>query len=316
MTTNTPCPVCQRVLSRPPQDNGDRTLFDCKHCGTFGLGGAAATLLPRNLERQKRLPAVFSHYLRRMQITDNWPVITWEVAQKILKEGTLPSPREQADNLIRWLGDASSDDPGKVLGITHEGQGAIFGTTSDDGLAYIVTELLKAELLEAPYRQQGNISTVQLTFEGWGRYEELRQGAPSGRVAFMAMKFGDPTLDAFLSEHLRPAVKLTGFELRRLDDVPKAGLIDDRLRVEIRACRFLIADLTHANNGAYWEAGYAEGLGKPVIYTCEKSVFSKNSHFDTNHHLTVRWEPDKLAEAAQNLTNTIRATIPEASRAP
>ena len=130
----------------------------------------------------------------------------------------------------------------------------------------------------------------------------------------MAMKFGEPDLDAFLSDHLRPAVKATGFELRRLDDTPKAGLIDDRPRVEIQACRFLIADLTHANNGAYWEAGYAEGLGKPVIYTCKRSEFAKASHFDTNHHLTVLWEPDQLAEAAKSLTNTIRATIPEASR--
>ena len=55
--------------------------------------------------------------------------------------------------------------------------------------------------------------------------------------------------------------------------MPKAGLIDDRLRVEIRTSRFLIADLTHENAGAYWEAGFAEGLGKPVIYTCEKSKF-------------------------------------------
>jgi len=35
------------------------------------------------------------------------------------------------------------------------------------------------------------------------------------------------------------------------------------------------------NPGAYWEAGYAEGLGKPVIYTCEEAKFVEASHFDT-----------------------------------
>ena len=40
----------------------------------------------------------------------------------------------------------------------------------------------------------------------------------------------------------------------------------------IRDAKFVIADLTHDNNGAYWEAGYAEGLGKPVIYICEKET--------------------------------------------
>ncbi|MBF0282852.1 MAG: hypothetical protein HQL51_00130 [Magnetococcales bacterium] len=129
----------------------------------------------------------------------------------------------------------------------------------------------------------------------------------------MAMKFGDAELDAMVDRHFRPAVAAAGFALRRLDDDPKAGLIDDRMRVEIKSSRFLIADLTHANNGAYWEAGYAEGLGKDVIYTCKKSLFEKEkSHFDTNHHLTVIWDEQNPEECRQKLTATIRATLPDA----
>jgi nucleoside 2-deoxyribosyltransferase len=80
-----------------------------------------------------------------------------------------------------------------------------------------------------------------------------------------------------------------------------------------------MADVTHGNNGAYWEAGYAEGLGKPVIYTCERSKFDKvegrgGAHFDTNHHLTVLWDSDAMADAADRLKATIRATFPEAKR--
>jgi hypothetical protein len=62
---------------------------------------------------------------------------------------------------------------------------------------------------------------VLLTFLGWRCYEALRLGAPSGRIAFMAMKFGEPGLDVFLNDNVRPAVKLAGFELRRLDAVTK-----------------------------------------------------------------------------------------------
>jgi nucleoside 2-deoxyribosyltransferase len=129
------------------------------------------------------------------------------------------------------------------------------------------------------------------------------------------MKFGDGDLDIMLENCFRPAVKDTGFDLFRLDDVPKAGLIDDRLRVEIRASRFLIADLTHENAGAYWEAGYAEGLGKPVIYTCERKKFDeKKTHFDTNHHTTVLWDKDDLEKTARDLKNTIRATLLEEAK--
>lgn len=101
-----------------------------------------------------------------------------------------------------------------------------------------------------------------------------------------------------------PAVAATGFTLKRLDEDQPAGLIDDRLRVEIRQSRFLVSDLTHRNPGAYWEAGYAEGLGKPVIYTCRKDVFEDKKsapHFDTNHHLTVIWEAEDLDAAVVRL---------------
>jgi hypothetical protein len=109
----------------------------------------------------------------------------------------------------------------------------------------------------------------------------------------------------------RVAVARTGFELRVLTDLQGAGLIDDQMRVAPRTARFIIADLTHRNNGAYWEAGFGEGLGKPVIYTCRKDEWDlRQSHFDTNHLVTVIWTPDDLADAANRLANTIRATLP------
>jgi nucleoside 2-deoxyribosyltransferase len=131
----------------------------------------------------------------------------------------------------------------------------------------------------------------------------------------MAMKFGDAELDAFFKNVLKPAAAQTGFELRKLDDQPKAGLIDDRLRVEIHNARFVVADLTHDNPGAYWEAGFGEGLGKPVIYTCEKTKFeSVKPHFDTNHHLTIVWDTGLPQQAAEDFKATIRATLPSEAR--
>jgi nucleoside 2-deoxyribosyltransferase len=133
----------------------------------------------------------------------------------------------------------------------------------------------------------------------------------------MAMKYGDAQLDAVFSTCFKPAVEQTGFTLMRLDEEPRAGLIDDHLRLDIRRSRFLVADLSHANLGAYWEAGYAEGLGRPVIYTCRKDVFDDpkaKPHFDTNHHLTVVWDPSDLTAAAMGLKTTIRVTLPSEAK--
>jgi nucleoside 2-deoxyribosyltransferase len=120
-------------------------------------------------------------------------------------------------------------------------------------------------------------------------------------------------LDGLYTNQLVSAVAAVGFDLKRVDENQPAGLIDDHLRVKIRQSRFLIADLTHQNRGAYWEAGYAEGLGKPVIYMCRKDVFEDKAlgtHFDTNHHLTVVWDPSNIPDFIKRLKDTIRATLP------
>ncbi len=128
----------------------------------------------------------------------------------------------------------------------------------------------------------------------------------------MAMPFGSPQLGKVYEDCFKVAVAKTGFHLERLDEAPPAGSIDDRLRVEIRTSRLMIAELTDSNLGAYWEAGFAEGLGRPVIYTCRKDYFQeRGTHFDTNHLHTVLWEPNDLKRAEHLLKNTIRATLPE-----
>ncbi|TAD90849.1 MAG: hypothetical protein EAZ99_04750 [Alphaproteobacteria bacterium] len=130
------------------------------------------------------------------------------------------------------------------------------------------------------------------------------------------MKFGDEEFDKFVDKHMRRAVAQTGYQLKRADDQQKAGLIDAQMRLDIKNARFVIADLTHGSHGAYWEAGYAEGLGKPVIYTCRADVFEKENgtHFDTNHHVTIKWSYNDPKPAMDRLKATIRYTIPEAKQ--
>ena len=86
------------------------------------------------------------------------------------------------------------------------------------------------------------------------------------------------------------------------------------MRIQIRDAAFVIVDLTHDNPGAYWEAGYAEGLGKPVIYICEKTKFDKKkTHFDTNHCTTVPWSRDDDAGFRERLTETLRRSLDQSS---
>lgn len=120
-------------------------------------------------------------------------------------------------------------------------------------------------------------------------------------------------MDSFVTDVVKPAIRRElNFELVDLRDVAQAGVIDDIMRVTIRDSTFIIADLTHDNKGAYWEAGYAEGLGKPVIYICEKEKFhdkDKGIHFDVNHCTTVPWSTDKPHEFCAELIATLRRSL-------
>ncbi len=156
---------------------------------------------------------------------------------------------------------------------------------------------------------------VGLTILGWERFDEIQRGRVESRNVLMAMKFGDAELNRVVDRCFRPAVERAGFKLRILSDDQPAGLIDDQLRVALRTSRFVIADLTHGSNGAYWEAGFAEGLGSPVLYTCREAEWkAEKSHFDTNHMNTIVWSPDQLEAAADRIAATIRSTLPEEAK--
>lgn len=256
--------------------------------------------------------AVLSHAVRKMQDSEKWPLLNSRSYAQILEQGGLPKPAEQARNFILWLGNTAESSDATVT-VRCETLQAIIGGLRPESVHYIASHLADEGLIRYDRTDASKMASplaIQMRYSGWERYELLRFEFPASRTAFMAMKFGDVELNTIVEEVFRPAVAETGFELRILTDVPKAGLIDDRLRVEIRQSRFLIADITHQNPGAYWEAGFAEGLGKPVIYTCKKDAFDAGaSHFDTNHHLTVMWHGD-FHRVTEDLKATIRATLP------
>jgi hypothetical protein len=260
--------------------------------------------------------AILSHAIRKMQRGDDCCIeLDGNLIKEILKN-SLPSPAEQVNNLIMWIGENSSIGEEVYLNpLTHQ---SIIGAKTPNGFALIVKYTCDQGLIGgALWDTMDTIGHVDatLSFDGWQYYDQLKRGAIDSRKAFMAMEYGDEELDKIVEQYFIPAVADTGFELYRLDKNPKAGLIDDHLRVEIRNSRFVISDLTHENAGAYWEAGYAEGLGKPVIYTCKEEKFdSKKSHFDTNHHLTVKWDESKIEEAINSLKATIRATLPDEAK--
>lgn len=309
------CPVCECTASRLPLKE-DACRYVCRKCGQFEVNGLDECTFFPALSPHER-PRL-SHQIRKMQREGKFPVVTKELAEKLVAH-PLPSVREQEDSLIEAVGDALREvNPVARWNLSAEqveGLIATIGAYDLDSLAKIATFLQGEQLLDYSFGQgiSTGSATFQLTPSGWDRYEELKRKPSEAHLAFMAMPFKDSKLDKVFESCFKPAVKQTGFDLRRVDSAPRAGLIDDNLRVEIRRATFVVAELTGNNQGVYWEAGFAEGLGRPVIYTCEKAQFDSEKekpHFDTNHHVTVVWEESKLDHAARDLKAIIRATLP------
>ena len=314
------CPIC-RIVLKEKRGGGSEHGYDCPRCGRFVMSDRTKEFLETRILRgseegkdsEKEL-AIISHSIRKMhkKVEESWPVIDDQLI-KAMSKNALPNVAEQANNLIIWLAENTSQ--GEQRSIEAKTHQSIIGAKTPDGISVILKHLFEQRLLDGDYMETsgGAEALAILSFRGWQHYQQLKRGTVDSRKAFMAMKYGDKELDDIVDTYFKPAVADTGFDLYRLTEKPKAGLIDDRLRVDIRNSRFLISDLTHENRGAYWEAGYAEGLGKPVIYTCKREVF-KNTHFDTNHHLTIIWDTANLQEAANELKATIRATLPDEAK--
>ena len=313
METPSKCPVCQRRCMIIP-GQGMTSAYDCPRCGTFTFAFVLGGGLPQHIEAGKVDRSVLSHKLRNAKPLNGIVTVSEENLPWFIDDA-LPTPMEQRENLILWIG-RSQPSPSQRAVAPVAALAAIIGCPiegppeSEPGFSWLSSAIQNEELYE--HADRGDRIALKLTMKGWREFDALSRHRAESRFGFMAMKFGNATLDAVVDEHFRPAVTKAGFELRLLTDSQSAGLIDNQIRAAIRGARFVVADLSDDNNGAYFEAGFAEGIGLPVIYTCEADKFrEKKTHFDTNHMVTIPWDRANPQSAAALLTATLRNTLPD-----
>ncbi|WP_188515042.1 hypothetical protein [Blastomonas aquatica] len=150
-----------------------------------------------------------------------------------------------------------------------------------------------------------------LTPGGYDRLEQAELGSSSSRQVFVAMWF-DPQMDVVYSEGIAPAIEAAGFKPFRIDHKEHNNKFDDEIIAEIRRSRFVVADFTcrvrevdgvssaDARGGVYYEAGFAQGLGLPLIWTVRNDCIS-HVHFDTRQFAHIVWnDPGDLKLKLQN----------------
>ena len=160
----------------------------------------------------------------------------------------------------------------------------------------------------------GNVKQFSISFEGLSRVEEILSTNTYSRRVFVAMGFKPDLLEAHKLA-IQPACKECGFAATLVSEAEHNIGITDKIIVEIKTSKFVITDFTYNNQGAYFEAGYAQGRGLEVIRTCKKEWFDGNDangdknrlHFDISHYNFILWE--NYEDLRIKLINRIRATI-------
>jgi len=317
--SNKACVFCHHPSPVKVDYSTDIHLFSCPRCGNYAITQEAYDDHPE-AHAQWELAA---GYIRELNNQNRCPErITNENYEHIFDNHLIPHTISQKlDKVLLHFYRHSN-----VLGKTHilkpGDDYAIAYTKFPDEIRAIVYALKDAGQLTDLKAPRLDEMRFRLTVEGITHAESLLQTASASSKVFVATQFrqaeGYPFHYTMVrDEAIIPAVKeACGLTAFTVDQKEHNEYITDYMIAEIKTSRFLIADLTHNNNGAYWEAGYAKGLGKAVIYICNQNWLDEKDeigapkhkiHFDVEQINCIRWKT--LEELGIKLCNRIRATI-------
>jgi hypothetical protein len=183
---------------------------------------------------------------------------------------------------------------------------------SADELVALISMMEKMSLIQTTITNE-----FSLTSTGFERLDSLRHQLSSTPQGFVAMWFG-PELNSAYEDGFSAGITSAGFVPFRIDKKEHSNKIDDEIIAEIRRSRFVVADFTcpltplsdntfapNARGGVYYEAGFAQGLQIPVIWTVREDCL-QYVHFDTRQFAHIVWrEPIDLKESLLNRIGAI-----------
>lgn len=231
--------------------------------------------------------------------------------EKIIREAAVPkSPDEKKDNLLMYL-HSLQEYEGSPISFSSENEitarKLYFKNYKE--LVFFIYTLQDQGLIGFKGSKTSDsihIRQVNLTYEGLTKVIELAESGNKSKRCFIAMSFSPEATE--IRDAIKEVINILGFIPILIDEVHyDADLtINDALIAEIKKSKFMVADFTEHKYGVYFEAGYALGLKRPVIYTCKKDDFSK-THFDTNHYPHIIYT--NVDELKEKLKNKIEAWI-------
>jgi hypothetical protein len=161
----------------------------------------------------------------------------------------------------------------------------------------------------APRKGQpaGSGLTYRLTPAGWAALDTAKQATPPQAVVAITLEKDNDPLWAI---GFAAGIQAAGYTAVRIENKEYGNKITDELIVDLRRTSIVVADLTGQSPLAFFEAGVAIGLGKPVFWTCEESeARDKKLWLETRQYVVTPWARDKPEEFARRLAKRIEAAL-------
>ncbi len=298
----------------------DDHFVECQTCGRYKVSGtlaASEAIWDRIAGRRHILAAI-----ARQRSDDGNPIFLHEdnVEEILDSVGGPETPMNKLDTLLQYVA-KKSGRPGATVHLDNAKDYTVAFAHDKAEFSWLLETANKLGYFGGSANSWYPTGAVaELTLRGWQLIDELRRTGRDSNQAFVAMSFkkDDPTLMDAWREGIKPALKEdTGWEPIRMDVLQHNERIDDRMIAEIRRSGLLVADLTGHRQNVYFEAGFAMGLGIPVIYTCRESD-AQSVHFDTRQYKYISWtEPTDLRQKlrerieATGLAKTLRENVSE-----
>jgi len=328
----------------------DVGFYDCSSCGTYGIHRTTQLNYKHCVDERERASHLaaerFIHDRGGFVLaeTDDSVLVNVGVEYPVYKLQTFLGnyPKDSIEILDRTLLNIAQLEvfPGDALEIIRAKEGypqPSIAFTNNWNLQTGILLLLEVEGTIAIQQTWSNTSSgnepnrlekerllrnsqsvrIRIQPEGLRRIRFLKTRAAGDQPqAFVAMWFHS-SRDKFFS-YIEKAAKEAGFdECLRIDNKETNNKICDEIIAEIRKSQCLIADFTGNRGGVYFEAGFALGLGIPVIWLVDANWWNETDkngkrindlHFDTRQYAHIDYKDEN--DLYKRLKARIEATVP------
>ncbi len=321
MSMNDRCPIwgTPAELVRDPLRNGGMEYVNSLRTGgEYSISGRASMRLN---DVDKALKIKLTNWIVEQNRFNLIPIVDQARIEQVKSSPPL-SVFDRADRLLLYL-NRKSDLIGSVIKF-YELDNKKTRTTEYELLAWTGSQDISEVITLAEYSHQekwiehrvtvrraiepNNIHEIMLRPLGYARLAELDGANPDSPQGFVAMWFDDSQNEA--SKAIQNAISDAGYKPQQINQKEHINKICDEIIAEIRRSRFVVADFTsepdNPRGGVYYEAGFAQGLNIPVIWTCREDLIGQ-VHFDTNHYNHITWKNE--ADLYEKLKKRIEAVI-------